>query len=435
MLHNANPFGITIRYASDWHLRVLNSESTELLRHYLLVSRLPNRCLLTFFQWLATWLICLLGAGNEIHAQGTLSVDLASIKQVGPEAAGYEAAISAAKRVSAQPASSASEILAAMKSGSPLAKNWLRLIAADVADNDSFPQELLLQFFADRSQDTEARHAALQMLVANDPSLTSKLLGGAVDDPSLPVRHSAIAALLGDAVKSKGSGDNDTAIKSLQRVVAQGRNPSQLQSAVKSLSELGQQVELADELGLIRRWWVIGTFENTASANFETAYIPERVYTKDGRLPSEWLASETVVVKPSGNAKAATTSMVTSDDAMGMVNINPAFSNAKDVIAYAYVEFEVPQGMDATARIGCITASKVWVNGKLVMANEVYHSGTMIDQYIGECKLASGLNSVLIKVCQNAQTQPWAQDWQFQFRLTDRFGGAIKPATIVQPKL
>ena len=46
----------------------------------------------------------------------------------------------------------------------------------------------------------------------------------------------------------------------------------------------------------------------------------------------------------------------------------------------------VPHRLDS----GAICASKVWVNGKLVLSNEVYHSGTRIDQYIGDCNLAAG---------------------------------------------
>lgn len=398
-----------------------------MLRHHLLFRLLLTTCLIGIF-----------ASSLETQAQSptknSLVNDLAVIKRIGGEAAGYDAAIDAAKRLSGQPSSAVGEILASMKNGSPLAKNWLRMIAADVADNDSFPQDLLRQFFADQSQDTEARHAAFQMLVANDSALKAKLLDGAADDPSLPVRYAAVATILDKAAKSKDSGDNDAAVQLFRLVVAQGRNPDQLQTAVKSLDALGEKVELADELGLIRRWFVMGTFDNTASANFETIYAPELSYTKDGRLPAEWLNAEAIVVKPKGTVPAATTSLVISDDAMGVVNINPAFNKAKDVIAYCYAEFEVAQSVDAVARLGCITASKVWVNGKLAMANEVYHSGTMVDQYLGDCKLVPGVNSVLIKVCQNAQTEPWAQDWQFQFRLTDRFGGAIKPAAIVQPK-
>ncbi len=125
--------------------------------------------------------------------------------------------------------------------------------------------------------------------------------------------------------------------------------------------------------------------------------------------------------------------LVTSDDSFGVVNINPAFENAKDAVAYCYVELELDRALQGEARLGSITASKVWVNGKEVSANEVYHSGSRIDQYIGSCDLKAGRNTVLIKILQNAQTEPWAQDWQFQFRLTDPNGAAVKPKNQLQP--
>jgi len=363
----------------------------------------------------------------------SLSKDVAIIKQIGPDAAGYEAATAAAKRLAIESSSSAAGILASMKDASPLAKNWLRIIAADVADNGAFPSETLLAFFADRSQDNDARHAAYQMLITHDPSMKAKLLDGAADDPSLPIRHQAIAMILDEANRVKDTDEKDLAKQLYRLIVAEGRNPDQLQAAVKALDTLGDKVELADELGLIRRWWAIGTFDNIDSANFATVYPPEQTYVEQGRLPEAWLKAEAEIPVADGAKKFAKTKLVVSDDSFGIVSINPAFDKAKDAIAYCYVEFEVADSIDAVVKLGCITASKVWVNGKEVMANEVYHSGTRIDQYIGDCPLVPGVNSVLMKICQNAQTESWAQDWQFQFRLTDQFGGAIKPTKIVEP--
>jgi hypothetical protein len=367
-------------------------------------------------------------------AQNSVQADVAAIKQVGPVASGYEAAMAAAKRLSSRPSSSTAELLASMKDASPLAKNWLRMIAADVADNDEFPLQLLLDFFANRAQDADARHAAYQMLVIHDGALKAKLLEGSIDDPSLPIRHAAIAKLLDEAAKHKEAKQNDAALQAYRLVVSQGRNPDQLQAAAKALDSLGEKIELADELGLFRRWWAIGVFDNTDSAHFETVYLPEQTYAANGRLPTDWLAAEAVVVPDAVDGKPAVTNLVTSDDSFGVVNINPAFNNAKDAIAYCYAEFDLAEGSEALAKLGCITASKVWVNGKLVMANEVYHSGSRIDQYVGQCTLVPGTNSVLIKICQNAQTEQWAQDWQFQFRFTDLTEAAIKPKAVVRPK-
>jgi hypothetical protein len=368
-----------------------------------------------------------------------IAADVSLIKQVGPNAAGHDEAIKAAERLAKQDPAATTAVLAAMKDATPLGKNWLRVIAADIADNQTFPKQVLLDFYADRSQDTDARHAAYQMLVASEPDLKASLLEGAADDPSLPIRHLAMASLLDQANALKES-DKTAAEKLYRTIVAQGRNPDQLQAATKALNDLGQSVVLADELGLIRRWWAIGTFDNTGSAHFSTVYLPEQTYLKEGRLPDDWLKQDATVVPAAGSQAAAKSQLVSSDDFQGVVNINPTFENAKDAVAYCYVEFDLPadapaaNAIAAVAKIGCITASKVWVNGKFVMANEVYHSGSRIDQYVGDCELTPGRNSVLIKICQNAQTEPWAQDWQFQFRFTDPVGAAIKPKQIVAPK-
>ena len=41
------------------------------------------------------------------------------------------------------------------------------------------------------------------------------------------------------------------------------------------------------------------------------------------------------------------------------------------------------------------------------------------------CFVAEGENEILLKVCQNEQTQSWTKQWEFNFRITDRTGSAI----------
>ena len=42
--------------------------------------------------------------------------------------------------------------------------------------------------------------------------------------------------------------------------------------------------------------------------------------------------------------------------------------------------------------------------------------------------LRKGKNVILLKVCQNEQTDAWAQNWQFQLRICDPVGTAILAA-------
>ena len=48
-----------------------------------------------------------------------------------------------------------------------------------------------------------------------------------------------------------------------------------------------------------------------------------------------------------------------------------------------------------------------------------------MDQYVGRGELKAGNNVILLKICQNEQTEAWAQDWKFQLRVCDASGKAI----------
>jgi hypothetical protein len=398
--------------------------------------------------WIAAWVVAaaeLSGCGVGViaaevagaiateAASADVIADLDAIAAVQSGGEGHAKAQAAALRLAKLPPDHATQVLDAMNGASPLAKNWLRGVAASVAENGDFPKAQLLAFLSDRSRDGDARHAAFQMLTGRDPQLVPELLAGAESDPSLPLRHMAIARLLGRAQSEIDAGQNDAAIASLRLALAEGRNAEQLKSAAKSLEKLGQSVDLAEELAMLRRWWVAGVYDNTDSKHFHTVYLPEATYLAGGRLPQGWLKEG---AKVGDDPSQQSMHLVSSDDALGMVDMNAPLDDAKDAIAYAYVElvaapqlFEGKDAIVAQARLGCINANQVWVNGQLVTANEVYHSGTRIDQYVGQCELRPGLNTVLIKICQNAQTESWAQSWQFQFRLTDPNGAALQLTT------
>jgi hypothetical protein len=73
------------------------------------------------------------------------------------------------------------------------------------------------------------------------------------------------------------------------------------------------------------------------------------------------------------------------------------------------------------------------LNGKEIFAREEYHHGSRFDQYVVRATLKAGANELLVKVCQNNQTDAWAQVWQFQLRLADATGGAA-PFKLALPK-
>jgi hypothetical protein len=76
-------------------------------------------------------------------------------------------------------------------------------------------------------------------------------------------------------------------------------------------------------------------------------------------------------------------------------------------------------------RLGCKNGWKVWLNGKFVFGRDEYHRGTRIDQYRLPVELKKGSNTILLKLCQNADVKDWTREWEFQLRVCDASGTAI----------
>ncbi|WP_182870872.1 hypothetical protein [Stieleria mannarensis] len=363
-------------------------------------------------------------------APPSVQQSLQTIARADGSAALDQDASAAASRIQSLSSSQVTEVLDGFENATRRGTNWLRAIAADVSDNGPFQKDALLEYFSDRGKHPDARYVAYQLLVQHDDALKPTLLANAETDPSLPIRFLKIAAMI-DQGAALMSSQPDQAEPILRQVIANGRSPKQLQQTAKLLGDLDVNIDLADELGMMRRWWLIGPFDNTDSEHFDTAYVPEHRYLESGSPIAKDAAGDP---KPeAGKQQTVNWQQIQSDDKLGMVDLNGPLSNEKDAAAYLFATFTVENAdtpLAAQARIGCITANKVWINGKLVSSNEVYHSGTRIDQYVDDCELVEGENTVLIKVLQNAQTQPWAQDWQFQFRLTRPDGSAIKTTVL-----
>ena len=110
---------------------------------------------------------------------------------------------------------------------------------------------------------------------------------------------------------------------------------------------------------------------------------------------------------------------------MGLVDLAAKYNKEKSAVCYGFVTFQSDISGRAQVRLGCINANKIWVNGEAVMANEVYHARSGVDQYIDDFVIRKGTNTMLVKICQNDQDQSWAQRWQFQLRITDPDGKPI----------
>ncbi len=221
------------------------------------------------------------------------------------------------------------------------------------------------------------------------------------------------AAHLAAAEQQRAAGQRSESAATYREALTAARDEDQIQAAADALKELGEEVDLATHFGFVTEWHLIGPFDNRGKIGFDTVYPPEReikladTYSgKEG--PVGWKHHRTV-------------------DPYGIVDLNQAIGKHMGAVAYAVAYFDAGQARDVEVRVGCINGNKFWLNGQLLSANHVYHSGTSIDQYRGKGKLKQGRNVLLVKICQNEQTEAWAQRWQFQLRVCDSLGTAVLP--------
>jgi hypothetical protein len=217
-----------------------------------------------------------------------------------------------------------------------------------------------------------------------------------LDEESLDLRRAAVAKLLADAA----AGDAEAQLAAHRRALAAARDVDQMEAIATWLAEHGEPTDVAEVLGFVRRWKVSGEYDNVGGAGFAKAYPPE----EEGAVPAgDW--------KP-----------VVSSHKHGEIDLNAAVATKKGVLAYAVAEVELAAAGRAEVRIGSPCAVAVWVNGRQVMAHEIYHASEAIDQYVAPAEFREGVNTVLVKCCQNEQTEPWAGEWKFQLRITDPLG-------------
>ena len=123
---------------------------------------------------------------------------------------------------------------------------------------------------------------------------------------------------------------------------------------------------------------------------------------------------------------------VQTSDPNGVVSLNNEIGKLKSVIGYAFAEFDSESEQEVIVKIGCINANKVWINGQLVIAEEIYHVGMDPDQFSGAAKLRQGKNQILIKVCQNDQAEPWACSLRSRGATAETTRLSMPPSRVMQ---
>lgn len=354
-------------------------------------------------------------ASIPLRAADSAEVLVKTLSSVGREGDGNERASAAWKSAVALGPKAISAVLAQTGTGSPVADNWLRLAGNAIVDDSLKSGKPLplaeLEGFVKKTANSEAaRILAFDLLRQADSSRAEALQRTLVNDPVQPLRRGAVAHLITAAAALQGDAAKKAYLTALDAV----RDEDQTKTVADELKKLGSPVNLPRHFGFLTKWNVIGPFDNTDRAGFEKVYPPE----------TEIALSKTY----EGKEKQVKWQPFESTDDYGKLDFNKPLTGLKQSTAYAYTTFESASEREAELRLGCKNAWKVWLNGKLLFARDEYHRGQRMDQYKLKCHLLKGNNEILVKCCQNEQTESWTVEWEFQLRVCDSAGTAILSA-------
>ncbi|MES2597002.1 MAG: hypothetical protein V4662_16780 [Verrucomicrobiota bacterium] len=362
---------------------------------------------------LATTLLGLVLASSA-HA-ASLKEPLADIRAVDKEGAGNEKATAAWQQITQADPSALPEILAAMNGANPLAENWLRAAVGVIADKaieaKKLPVEAVQAFLMDTKNSPEPRVVAFDVLQRAKPELAAEITPQLLEDPSSELRRHPVAKLTSVGDEALAQDKKDAALTAYQQAMKGARDEDQIKDLAKKLKDLGSPVDLPTHFGFIRSWKLIAPFTNVERKGYDTEFPPEKEIKLDATYPGK-------------NADAKWVDF-TSTDEYGQIDFNKPFTMLKEVTGYAFTEFDSAEERDAQIRLGCKNGWKVWLNGQLLFARDEYHRGAKLDQYKLPVRLKKGKNQILVKCCQNEQTEQWTVEWQFQLRLCDATGTAI----------
>jgi hypothetical protein len=362
-------------------------------------------------------LLALAGAWAAGAAEKSAGPLLARIRAVGKQGEGNAEAARAWKELVKLGPDALPDILAALDEDGPVAANWLRPAVDAIAETalrnrQPLPVEQLERFVKQTYNPPAGRRVAYEWLTRVDKTTPERLLPGMLNDPSPELRRDAVEAATTEAQKLLDRGEKTAATAGFRKALAAACDEDQVDALTKKLKPLGVEVDRAGHSGFVRGWHLAVPFDNHNAAGFPVAYPPE----KGVDLSAKYRGKEGAEARWLG---------YTTTDPKGVVDLNKVLGKQKGTVAYAYAVIDSPAARPVQVRAGSNNALKVFLNGKEVIGVEEYHHGMRVDQYTGKGTLRAGKNEVLVKVCQNEQTENWAQSWSFQLRLCDSVGAAV----------
>jgi hypothetical protein len=319
-------------------------------------------------------------------------------------------------------------LLEGMNTKDTVALNWLRTAFDHIVDRSlekggkDLPLDPLLAFARDPKRQGRARRLALELVDKLKPGTSAPLYPAWLEDPEF--RYEAVALQLEKAQKLLKDGPKDQALAAFQTTLAASRDVQQARDAAAGLLELGREVSVAQHLGFLTDWYLIGPFDAMGQKGFRTTYPPEKKVDLQEELAGQgkkvrWVYYQAQEASPRSGAKHQV-----------LINLREkkALGDADDAVAFAYTAFTVPRAQEVEFRGAADDNFTVWVNGQRAFGFEEYRNGVRLDRHRFKVQLQEGKNTILVKICQTPTPNP-EPNWEFLLRVVDETGKGIEMKT------
>jgi hypothetical protein len=324
-------------------------------------------------------------------------------------------------------------ILGAMSEKDTVASNWLRTVFDRIVDHERqaggkrLDADMLVRFAKDAGKVGRARRLALELAEELRPGTGAALYPGWLDDPEF--RYEAVTLVLQQARDlAKRDEAKDKVAAAFRQAFEAARDQQQVRDAAAGLRTVGIEVSVAEQMGFLTDWYVIGPFDGTGMKGFHREYLPERRVDLKEELQGQgrvvrWKHYKITEPSPTSGGRH-----------QALVNLREkaALGDADDAVGYAYTEFEVNRPQEVEFRGAADDNLTVWVNGKKEFAFEEWRNGVRLDRHRFKVTLAAGKNTVLVKVCQTPAPNP-EPNWEFFLRLVDASGKGVPMKTLLRP--
>ncbi len=145
---------------------------------------------------------------------------------------------------------------------------------------------------------------------------------------------------------------------------------------------------LLDQLGFVRRWRMLGPFDNDGRGGFDRVFPPETTLDQ----PTDTSASF------EGTERAIHWRTLPDLGSTDSVRLGNFLTPGTDVCAYTETFVELDRARPVTVWTGATGAIRVWWNGQAVIDDHVYR-GIDLERDVAIVSGRAGWNRVLVKVC------------------------------------